>query len=228
MNSVALNRPAIRALVIKDWQLFQRQLAAYVAGGIAALALIGHAKPWSFYLGSLLLIIIMVAASCFALSTSLLNERKEKTLAFLMSLPVSPLDFYLAKLVGNLITFGVPFAILTGGAVAVTLTTPVTDGLLTLVLLICGHLLLSYCVSLCVAMQVESEGWNIFAMVGGSVLINPLMAGLSQIPDIARYWSTNELVWSWQALSILAAQLLLSLALLAYTSWRHLRKQAFF
>ncbi|WP_326535391.1 ABC transporter permease subunit [Pseudorhodoferax sp.] len=226
--SAALNRPAIRALVVKDWQLFEKQLAAYVLAGIGALALIGHAQKWSFYVGSLMLIIIMVAVACFAVSTSLLNERKDKTLAFVMSLPVSPLDFYLAKLIGNLITFGLPFLILAGGAVAVTLSTPVPDGLITLVLLLCAHQLLAFCLSLCVAMQVESEGWNIFAMIGSSVLINPLMAGLSQIPDIARHWPTNEVVWSWQALAILAAQLLLSLALLGYTSWRHLRKQAFY
>ena len=226
--SAPLNRPAIRAMVIKDWQLFEKQLAAYVAGGIVALALIGHAKSWSFYIGSLLLIIIMVAVSCFAISTSLVNERKEKTLAFLMSLPVSPLDFYLAKLIGNIVTFGVPFLILAGGAVAVTLATPLPDGLITLVLLLCGHLLMAYCVSLCVAMQVESEGWNIFAMVGSSALINPFMAGISQIPEIQRHWATNEVVWSWQALAILGAQLIVSLALLGYTSWKHLRKQAFF
>ena len=227
MNAT-LNRPAIRALVLKDWQLFEKQLAAHVLGGILALALIGHARAWSFYVGSLMLIIIMVSASCFAVSTSLMSERKEKTLAFVMSLPVSPLDFYLAKLIGNLITFGVPFLVFAGGAVAVTLTTPVPDGLVTLVVLICAHQLLAFCVSLCVALQVESEGWNIFAMVGSSVLINPLMAGLSQIPDIQRYWQGNEVVWSWQALSILAAQLVASLALLGFASWRHLRKQAFF
>ncbi len=224
----SLNFPAIRALVIKDWQLFEKQLAAYVAAGLLALALIGHATRWSFYLGSLLLIIVMVAASCFAISTSVLNERKEKTLAFVMSLPVAPLDFYLAKLVGNLVTFGVPFGVLAGGAVAVTLWTPVPDGLLTLVLLLCGHLLLAYCVALCVALQVESEGWNIFAMIASSALINPFMAGLSQIPDIARHWQGDTVVWSWQVLAILALQGLGSLALLAYAGWRHLRKQAFF
>ena len=46
-------------------------------------------------------------------------------------------------------------------------------------------MLLAFCISLTVAMQVESEGWNLFVMIGSSVLINPLMAGLSQIPDIA-------------------------------------------
>ncbi len=226
--TLKLNRPAIRALVLKDWQLFEKQLAAYVVAGVLALALIGHAQKWSFYLGSTLLIIVMVAASCFAISTSLLNERKEKTLAFVMSLPVSPLDFYLAKLIGNWITFGVPFLLLGGGAVAVTLWTPVPDGVLTLVLLLCGHLLLSYSVALAVAMQVESEGWNIFAMVGTAALINPFMAGVSQIPDIQRHWAGNDIVWSWQALAILGTQLAVSLGLMAVTGWRHLRKQAFF
>lgn len=223
-----LNKPAVRALVLKDWQLFEKQLAAHVAAGILALALIGHARPWSFYLGSLLLIIVMVAASCFAISTSLLTERKEKTLAFVMSMPVSPLDFYLAKLISNLVTFGVPFLVMAGGAVAVVLWTPLPDGLLTLVLLLAGHMLLAFCFALAVAMQVETEGWNLFAMIGSSVLINPLMAGLSQIPDIQRHWNSPDIVWSWQALTILGAQLLLSVALLAYTSWHHLRKQAFF
>jgi ABC-2 type transport system permease protein len=222
------NFPVIRALMLKDWQLFEKRLAAHVAAGLLALALIGHAQSWSFYIGSLLLIIVMVAASCFAVSTSLLNERKEKTLAFVMSLPVTPLDFYLAKLMGNLVTFGVPFLVLSGGAVAVILWTPLPDGLLTLVLLLCCHMLLSFCLSLAVAMEVESEGWNIFVMVGSSVLINPLMAGLSQIPDIASHWKGPVVVWSWQVLAILGAQLALSLALLAYTLWRHLRKRAFF
>ena len=156
------------------------------------------------------------------------RERKEKTLAFVMSLPVSPLEFHLAKLIGNLVTFGLPYLLLAGGAVAVTLWTPVPDGLVTLVLLLAGHMLLAFCVSLAVAMQVQSEGWNIFAMVGSSVLINPLMAGVSQIPDIQRHWATDQIVWSGALLAILAAQFGLSLALLGYTSWKHLRKQAFY
>ena len=70
--------------------------------------------------------------------------------------------------------------------------------------LLAGHLLLAFCLSLAVAMQVESEGWNIFVMIASSALINPLMAGLSQIPDIAKHWSGPELVWSWQVSAILA------------------------
>lgn len=98
---MTLNIPVIRLLVAKDWQLFQKQLALYVLAGIVALCFLGLAKPWAFYVGALMLIIVMVSIACFSISTSLMNERKEKTLAFVMSLPVSPLDFTVAKLVGN-------------------------------------------------------------------------------------------------------------------------------
>src|SRR3546814_1622337 len=112
---MTLNTPVIRLLVAKDWQLFQKQLAFYVLAGIVALCFLGLAKPWAFYVGSLMLLIVMVSAACFSISTSLMVERKEQTLAFVMSLPVSPLDFTVSKLAGNVLTFAVPFVVLLGG-----------------------------------------------------------------------------------------------------------------
>src|SRR3546814_9484207 len=116
---MTLNTPVIRLLVAKDWQLFQKQLAFYVLAGIVALCFLGLAKPWAFYVGSLMLLIVMVSAACFSISTSLMVERKEQTLAFVMSLPVSPLDFPVSKLAGNVLTFAVPFVVLLGGTLAV-------------------------------------------------------------------------------------------------------------
>lgn len=45
MSRLGPNFPIIRLLVAKDWQLFERQLAAYVVAGIVALALIGLPRP---------------------------------------------------------------------------------------------------------------------------------------------------------------------------------------
>lgn len=228
MTPTTPNVPMIRLLVAKDWTLFQKQLAAYVAAGIASLGLIGMAKPWSFYLGSLLLIVVLVAAACFAISTSLLNERKDRTLGFTMSLPVSPLDFYLAKLAANVLTFGVPFAVLAAGTVATVLLTPVPDGLLVLCLLVLGHVLLAHAVSLSAAMALESEGWNTFVMIASMVLVNPLMMGLSRIPAINDHLRGDDVVWSTPVVAILAGQVVLSAAVLAGTGWVHCRKRSFY
>lgn len=228
MTSPALNIPVIRLLVQKDWKLFERQLAACVAGGIVSLCFLGMASPWSFYLGSLLLIIVLVAGACFAISNSLLTERREHTLSFVMSLPVSPLDFYLAKIIGNLITFGVPFVVMAAGTLAVIFFTPLPDGLVVLALPLFGHVLLAYSISLSVAMAVESEGWNIFVMIGTMLLINPLIMLLGQIPAISETAKTETILWSAPLLAILAAQVALSVAVIAGSGWIHCRKKSFY
>jgi hypothetical protein len=228
MNFSSLNLPVIKLLVAKDWLLFQKQLAACVLAGIVALCLIGMATGWSFFLGSLLLIIVLVSASCFSISTSLLVERKEHTLAFVMSLPVTPLDYYLAKLVGSLVTFLVPFLVMLAGTMLVILFTPLPDGLVVLSLLIFGHVLLAYTASLSVAMAVESEGWNIFAMISSMVLINPFIMLLGQLPAISDHVKTDTIVFGPVVVSILLGQLVVGVAVLIATGWVHCRKKSFY
>lgn len=225
---MSLNTPVIRLLIAKDWHLFQKQLAAYVLAGIVALCLLGLAKPWSFYLGSLLLIVVLVAAACFSISTSLVVERKQQTLAFVMSLPVSPMDFTLAKLAGNLLTFGVPFGVITGGTLAVVALTPLPDGLLIYALLIFAYILFAYSISLAVAMTVESEGWATFAMIGSMVMVNPYIMGLGQVDAIDRAVRADAIVWTAPASAILASLVLLSVVVLGLTTWHHARKAAFY
>lgn len=228
MSRLPLNLPVIRLLVAKDWQMFEKQLAAYVVAGIVALCFLGVGSSWTFYVGSLALIIVLVAASCFAISTSLLAERKEQTLAFVMSLPVSPLDFYLAKLAANLATFGVPFVLLLAGTLGVIAWTPLPDGLVVLAVLVFGHILLAYCISLGMAMAVESEGWNTFVMIASMVMINPFLMGIGQIPAIQDHLRTESIVWSAPAVGIVSAQLLLSVLILGVTGWVHCRKRSFY
>lgn len=223
-----LNTPVIRLLVAKDWQLFQKQLAFYVLAGIVALCLLGLARPWAFYMGSLTLIVVTVSVACFSISTSLMAERKEQTLAFVMSLPVSPLDFTVAKLVGNLITFGVPFVVIAGGTLAVVAFTPLPDGLLVYSLLIFAYILFAYSVSLAVAMSVESEGWATFAMIASMTLINPYMMGLSQVAAIESTIRENAIVWSTPAVGILSGLVVGSLLVIGLTAWFHGRKPAFY
>lgn len=222
-----LNLPLVRLLVVKDWQLFQKQLALYVLAGIVALCFLGLARPWAFYVGSLMLLIVLVAAACFSISTSLVVERKEQTLSFVMSLPVSPLDFTISKLAGNLLTFAVPFAVLLGGTLATVLLTPLPDGLFVYALLIFAYILFAFSISLSVAMSVESEGWATFAMIGSMVLINPYIMALAQIPDIDQRTRVDEIVWTAPAVAILIALSLASLAVLGATTWYHARKPAF-
>jgi hypothetical protein len=225
---MSLNIPVIKLLVAKDWQLFRKQLAVYVLAGIVALCFLGLARPWAFYVGSLMLIIVLVSAACFSISTSLVVERKQQTLAFVMSLPVSPLDFTVAKLAGNLLTFIVPFAVILAGTLAVVLFTPLPDGLFVYALLIFAWILFAFAVSLSIAMSVESEGWATFGMIAPMVMINPYMMALTQIPAISGRVEQDAIVWTTPAVAILATLATLAVAILAATTWHHARKPAFY
>lgn len=225
---MSLNKTVIRLLVLKDWQLFQKQLAFYVLAGIVALCFLGVGKPWAFYIGSLMLLIVVVSSACFSISTSLVVERKEHTLAFVMSLPVSPLDFTVSKLIGNLLTFGVPFVVLLGGALALVMFTPLPDGLFVYTLLIFAWLLFAYAISLSVAMSVESEGWATFAMIGSMVMINPYIMGLGQLEVINTYTTKDAVVWTTPTVAIMGTLALLAVAVIGVTTWHHARKPAFY
>ena len=63
-----LHYDMIRLLIVKDWQVYQKQLAGYLAGLILALSLIGSGKPWLFNAGGLLLIVLLVSTGFFAIS----------------------------------------------------------------------------------------------------------------------------------------------------------------
>jgi ABC-2 type transport system permease protein len=225
---MSLNTPVIQRLVVKDWQLFRKQLAFYVLAGFVALGFLGMAKPWAFYVGSLILLVVLVSAACFSISTSLVTERKEQTLAFVMSLPVSPADFIVSKLIGNLLTFLVPFAVILAGTLGVVLFTPLPDGLFVYALLIFAWILFAYGVSLAVAMTVESEGWATFAMIGSMVMINPYMMALTQIPAISERVEKDAIVWTTPAVAILVTLTALAVAVIGITTWHHARKPAFY
>lgn len=227
MNITSLDIQMIKLLVIKDWQIYQKQLAAYVVGLLLGLTLVGMGNPWSFYVGALLLLVLLICVGGFGIGSSLLNERKEHTLPFVMSLPVTPMTFYWSKLIANLIIYLIPFAIVVAGTIFLVLFTPLPDGLLVWSMLIYGFLATIYFVSLGAALVLESEGWNIFVQISLSTFISPFLMGLGMIDEIATPIKTNNVVWSLPAIVIILAQLTVIMLVIAVTRWIHRRKTSF-
>jgi ABC-type transport system involved in multi-copper enzyme maturation permease subunit len=227
VNVLPQDMAMVKRLVLKDWQVYQKQLAGYVAGLLLALSLMGMAKPWSFSAGALLLVVLMVTLGSYAVQTLLVTERKEQTVPFIMSLPVTPLDFYWGKLLGNLAVYGVPFVLVAGGSTALILLTELPDGLLVYAWLVFTFMLATYCVQLCVAIVVESEGWITFTLLALMTLLGPYMYAAMRLPGVAEHLRGDAVVFSPVAVAVLAAQGLLVVAVIAATSVAHYRKTSF-
>lgn len=217
----------IKLLVIKDWQIYQKQLAAYMAGMLLALSLVGMGKPWSFAVGSLLLLVLLTVIGQFLIQTSLVTERKEQTIPFIMSLPVTPMDFYWGKLLANLAIYLVPFTLVAGGSAVLVLTTPLPDGLLVYFMLTFCFMLMCFCVTLAVAIAVESEVWIMFTMMALMTLIGPYLYGIGRVASIGTNLNTNNIVWSAPVVGLLTGELILIAIVLGVTSWIHSRKTSF-
>lgn len=227
MNTPLSAMQMIKLLVIKDWQIYQKQLAAYVVGLLLGLILVGMAKPWSFYVGALLLLVLLICVGGFGIGSSLLNERKEHTLPFVMCLPVTPMMFYWSKLLANLIIYLIPFTIVVAGTIFLVLFTPLPDGLLVWSLLVFGFLATLYFISLGAALVLESEGWNIFVQIGVSTLISPYLMGLGMIKEISVHIKTENIVWNMPAIAIFMAQIGVMSVVVLITSWMYRRKTSF-
>lgn len=217
----------IKLLVVKDWQVYQKQLAGYLAGLVLALGLIGNGSEWSFNLGALLLLVLLVSTGFFAIGQIVLNERKERTLPFVMSLPVTPTEFYSAKLLAGVLVYLVPFLLVVLTTMFLVLYTALPDGLLVYAVLIYVFMLTSHCVALSAAMAIESEGWNIVVQMALMTALSPFIIWIGSLQPIAANLLTDHIVWSPIALGVLTGELLVVAVVLGWTQWHHARKTSF-
>jgi len=193
---MTLINASIKKLVIKDCQLHQKMIALYVVGGILGLAIFSMPYSYSFYMGCVILMTVMIAAGFHMINLTIINEKKEQTLPFVMSLPIRPVDYAMGKLITNLMVFMMPWAMLTLGLVFITLFGPISDGLLPFLLLISFQLVVNHIVVLSLTIITESEGWSIFVMVIVNLFLNPIIMLLARNPVFYEYFDKDEIFWS--------------------------------
>ena len=227
MNWSASDAAMVGKLIAKDWQVYQKQLAGYVAGLLLSLGLVGMGSPLLAAAGGLLLLVLLIVVGMFAIASSIMAERKEQTQPFVMSLPVTPMDVFWGKLLANLVIYLVPFLLVTGGLLALILSTPRPDGAVPWLAVVALFMLTIFCVSLCVAIAVESEGWNIFAILALMTLIGPFLYWVSRLDGIVQYLKADDIVWSAPVLGVLTAEVAVIAVAILVTSWIHARKASF-
>lgn len=227
MNWFASDLRMVRTLVLKDWQVYQKQLAGYVAGMLLALGLIGMGTPLLAAAGSLLLLVLLLVVGTYSIQSSVMAERKQQTGPFVMSLPVTPMDVFWGKLVANLVIYLVPFLLVVGGLLAVVLATPQPDGVVPWLVAIAVFMLMLFCLSLSVAIAVDSEGWNIFAMLALMTLVGPYIYWISRFDAVVRYRGTDEIVWGAPLLGVIGTELALIVVAILVAGWLHARKRSF-
>jgi ABC-type Na+ efflux pump permease subunit len=162
-------------------------LAAVAAARGTTLALI---------LGIIVFVTILIGMGSVIVSSTV-NERKQQTLPFIMSLPISYLEYTTSKLVGSLLIFSVLWLALLLGIIVTILTTPwFSHGLIPFAVIMSVEILMSTCLIAAVSVTTESQGWTIGVTQIGGLALNAVGFSIVRLPGIGHTMRSHTIQWS--------------------------------
>jgi ABC-2 type transport system permease protein len=215
-------------LMRKDLRLVAFPWACYFVSGLAAVALLGMQSKPAFYAGTVILITALCVLAVHPTITTVVNERKDGTLAFVMSLPISPRDYVISKLAFNLLAFFVPWSVLLlATCMLFSAQEAVPDGLIPFVTILFSAIGTNAVLILCVAIVTESMDKTIATMAVGNLAFHGVFYASANADGIKGALHGQVAVWSASVMIYLGAFLTLILASLALALWRHSRKTDF-
>lgn len=215
-------------LVRKDVGFARHLIGLSSLLGAIAIALMCIEGKGFFYAGSVLLITILMTLGVHAAVSSAVGERKEQTLAFVMTLPISLAEYSLGKVLANLSVFFVPWTLMLAGCAAAILAVPaLQDGLMAYTFVLFGGMAVYAVIVLCVALVTESMAWTVPTFITLNLGFQGLMFGAAAEPAMASAMFQNSVTWPPSAIALIAAEALLVLLTLAVGFYLQSRKTDF-
>ena len=223
-----MNYAMVRRLVGKDWYFNRAAIAAYLAVGIVSLSMLALGGKTAFFAGSVLLITALIAVGIHLVMMTVVYERTNQTLAFVMTLPIDAREYTTAKVVANLAIFGLAWTTLFVGTVAVIAGRgAIPDGLIPYAATILGEIFAAYCLILAVAIVSESTTWTIGAIVLGNLTVQAVMYSVGNVSAVAADLKTDVVVWRGPILAVLGVELAVAVLAIASTFYLQSRKTDF-
>ena len=221
-----MNLQAIRILFLKDLFLSRRFLFAYFAAGMVATALTVVNDATISFVGFILILTVAIAAGIHFIGLLLLSESTDQTRLFVMSLPVSLLDYSIGKIAVVLTTYLIPWTAMFACSMIFTVVMPwARQGNVAVLPSIFLFLLCGFMVQLVTAVISESVGWTISVMVAGNVILNVFIMKLFSIPEVSEMVKGDEPTWHPVLLQIMAVELVIILVSLIVAFVMQTRKR---
>jgi len=205
-----------RKLIAKDFYLNRWLIIVSTVAGLVSLLVAAEGKV-RFNIGMLSWLTTIVAFGVVLAMVSIGNERKERTLQFILSLPLSHGDYVRIKVVGLLLCFLVPWSILSAGAITLIAVMPnLADGLMPFAVLLCGFFLANYSVVLCGALHTATEGVITALIIVTNMNVTLFIFMVGALPSLNDHLQDPVPVWNstfWTVLAVEVATLVVTLSL---------------
>lgn len=224
----AMSSKMIRRLVLTDWYFHRRALVGYIGAGAISLALVAWGGEVGFYAGFVLFVTVLIGLGIHLPISTVVEERKQHTLTFVMSLPVSITEYTAAKLLSNLLLFLVPWLTLLAGTAAVVASRDnLPNGLIPFATLLLVEILAGTCLILGTALVSESIAWTVATMIFSNLFFHAFLYGVSNLPGIAERIESPSAAWSSTEILVLVVELVVIGLILGTTFMLQARKTDF-
>lgn len=205
-----MNAKMIQFLVRKDWYLGRWLILMYSIFAAASVGIASIRITEAFYLGGLLIITTLISLGIHLTMSFVLAERTNKNLAFVLSLPLTPGEYSVAKCISVLSMYSVPWMIVMVGTWISVLTHPgIPTGTIPFFTIVLINLLAGACLLFAVALVTESTGLTIATVVFNNIALNVLMPYLSNSPHFKPLMAIDSIQWDILSLSLIAVQIAL-------------------
>jgi hypothetical protein len=222
-----VNTWVVGQLIRKDWQLNRVLIFASIFAGILALAVVQLATEATAVVGSVWFFIALILVGCM-LPIGIVNERKKQNLAFLMSLPISSIQYTTSKLLSSTGLFLIPWLTLVLAALlSIGVRGIFPRGVIPLLLILALMPFVGFCIITAASLMGESEGWGIAANVACNSSYGLAYYFLCRVPAVMSNAASRVVVWNSTILKILGTELALIPLLLGVTYFVQSRKRDF-
>lgn len=223
-----MSNSIVKQLVLKDLQILRIPTFCWWLGGMASVLVAIFGGSALGTASFILFVTCMAGAGVHAAMLSTVEERREQVLAFIMSLPISVREYTSAKLIANMICFGIVWLTLSAASFVVFLGDEgLPDGTRPLLVIILLGILLAYTIILATGLIFEALGPTIVATVAANIGTQIYIWIIAELQGIRAYIGSDEAVWNSTVVSVLAIQAAVIVALLAGTYFLQARKTDF-
>jgi len=180
--------------------------------------------PVAYGIGGITFLTTMIAYGVVLAMFSVAAERKEKTIVFVLSLPISRGEYLRAKVVGVLLAFLIPWAIVLVTALIAILVSSIPDGGIVQAVLLMGFLLMDYCVVVSVLMVARREGATVALIILSNMSVTFYMIGVNTFTSVGPNSGKDVVSWDTTALAILGCEVVVTAIVFVISSWVHGRE----
>jgi ABC-2 type transport system permease protein len=220
--------PLIQTLILKDWRLHRVHILLSMLAGGLAIGILQIPNGTAFLLGAVWFFTALIVLGSMLPVSNVVNERKKQTAVFLMSLPLSAVQYAISKMVSTLGLFLLPWAALVlAGSVFILSHREVPHGIIPLMLITFGFPLVGFCLNAGAALISESEGWTIAATIVCNSSYGLAWYFMISNPAINGALKSPVAVWSPPVLMILGGEAAVIVLILGITFYLQSKKREF-